>query len=137
MAARVRPAMAAAGSFGLSKIGQIMVPVHDLETAAGFYRDVLGMQMIQKVPTMAFFDCGGVTLMVDVPETPELDHPGSIIYFRVDNIETAAKTLQSRGVRFDTEPHRVHRAETYDLWMAFFRDLDGSVLALMNEVPRK
>jgi len=29
----------------------------------------------------------------------------------------------------------VHRDPSYDLWMAFFRDPDDNVLALMSEVP--
>ena len=104
--------MTPTSGFGLSRIGQIMVPVHDLERSAAFYRDSLGMRMVPKVPTMAFFDCGGITRMVGVPERPELDHPSSIISFRGDDIDAAAKALRTRGVGFETEPHRVHRAET-------------------------
>ncbi len=126
-----------ATSFGLSKIGQIAVNVRDLERAMGFYRDVLGMKFLFQAPGMAFFDCGAVRLMLSLPEKPEFDHPASLIYYTVGDIAAAYRTLQSRGVRFEREPGVVHRAATYDLWMAFFRDLDGNPIALMSEVPRR
>jgi methylmalonyl-CoA/ethylmalonyl-CoA epimerase len=59
----------------------------------------------------------------------------SAIYYRVDEIGEAVRTLEARGVTFDDQPHVVHRDPAYDLWMAFFRDPDGNILALMSEVP--
>ena len=61
----------------------------------------------------------------------------SAIYCRVDDIGQAVKTLEGRGVAFDDQPHVVHRDTDHDLWMAFFRDPDGNVLALMSEVPKE
>lgn len=60
---------------------------------------------------------------------------GSAIYYRVDDIGQAVKALEGCEVAFDDRPHVVHRDPAYDLWMAFFRDPDGNVLALMSEVP--
>src|SRR5262245_20079219 len=124
-------------SFGLSSIGQIAVNVHDLPRAVAFYRDALGMRPLFEVPpTMAFFDCSGVRLMLSLPERPEYDHPSSIIYYKVDDIQQAAATLQARGVAFDSAPHRVATLAHADLWMAFLRDVDGNPVGLMSEVPR-
>jgi len=118
-------------------IGQASVNVHDLEKAVAFYRDTLGMRFLfQAGPKMAFFDCGGVRLMLSLPEKPEFDHPGSIFYFKVADIQAVAETLQSRGVAFDTPPHRIAQMPDHDLWMAFFRDSEKNLLALMSEVPR-
>lgn len=122
---------------GLFRIGQISVVVHDLEKAVLFYRDTLGMKFLFQVPRMAFFDCGGVRLMLGVPESPEFDHPSSIIYYRVDDIHRAHTTLKDRGVRFLSEPHKVAELGDNELWVAFFKDLDSNVLALMNEIPHK
>ena len=130
--------MTVAGSFaGLSRIGQIAVVVHDLPRAVGFYRDTLGMRFLfDAPPKMAFFDCGGIRLMLSLPEGAEFDHPGSIIYYAVEDIHAAAAALTVRGVVFDTAPHIVARLPHADLWMRFFRDPDRNVLAVMSEAAR-
>ena len=126
--------MTAASNFGLSAIGQIMVTAHDLDRAVEFYRDTLGVKHLFTVPKMAFFDCGGISLMLGVPEKEEFDHPSSIVYFNVDDIQGAHETLVARGVRFEGQPHLVAKMESYDLWMAFFRDSENNLMALMSRV---
>jgi catechol 2,3-dioxygenase-like lactoylglutathione lyase family enzyme len=118
-------------------IGQASINVHDVEKAVAFYRDTLGMRFLfQAGPKMAFFDCGGVRLMLAVPEKPEFDHPSSVFYFKVGDIRAVAATLESRGVPFEGPPHMIAAMPDHDLWMAFFRDVEGNLLALMSEVPR-
>jgi methylmalonyl-CoA/ethylmalonyl-CoA epimerase len=122
----------------LSRIGQIFVNVHDLDRAIAFYRDVLGMTFLfQAPPNMAFFDCDGIRLMLGVADRPELDHPASIIYYKVDDIERVYEIFKARGVEFVVKPHLVAPMPTYDLWLADFRDSEGNLLALMSEVPRQ
>ena len=120
----------------LTQIGQISVTIHDLARAVAFYRDTLGMKHLFSAGTMAFFDCGGVRLMLALPEKPEFDHPSSILYFKVDAIEAAAETLAARGVTFEARPHLVAQLPTHDLWLGFFRDSEDNLLALMCEKPR-
>ncbi len=120
--------------FGLSTIGQIAITVHDLSKAVAFYRDILGMKFMFEAPTMAFFDCGGIRLMLGAPEKPEFDHPASIIYYKVGDIQSTYETLLSRGVRFEGKPHLIAKLPDHDLWMAFFRDMENNLLALMSEV---
>ena len=122
----------------LSRIGQIFVNVKDFERAIAFYRDVLGMKFLfQAPPNMAFFDCDGIRLMLGVADRPELDHPASIIYYKVDDIERVYEIFKARGVEFVVKPHLVAPMPTYDLWLADFRDSEGNLLALMSEVPRQ
>lgn len=72
---------------GLSQIGQVSMRARDLDRAVTFYRDTLGLPFLFKAPPqLAFFDCAGVRLLLDVPEDKEFDHPGSILYFTVDDI---------------------------------------------------
>jgi predicted enzyme related to lactoylglutathione lyase len=117
------------------KIGQISMTARDLPRAVAFYRDALGLPFLfEAPPKMAFFDCGGVRLMLGVPEEAEFDHPGSVLYFKVDDIRAVHATFQERGVTFRTEPHLVAKMPDHELWMAFFQDSEGNTLALMSEV---
>lgn len=123
------------GSIGLSAIGQIAMPVRDPARAAAFYRDVLRLPFLFAAPPLAFFDCGGVRLMLSVPESAAHDHPGSILYFRVADIAAAHADLTARGVRVEQPPHLIATLSDHELWLAFFADGEGNTLALMGEVP--
>jgi methylmalonyl-CoA/ethylmalonyl-CoA epimerase len=122
---------------GLSAIGQINIPVHDLDTAVAFYRDALGMKYLFQVPNMAFFDCDGIRLLLAVPENDAFDHPSSLIYFKVGDIQAATAALRDRGVDITAGPQLVARMPDHELWMTFFRDSEANTLALMAEVPLK
>ena len=119
----------------IQNIGQIAVPVSDVDRATAFYRDQLGLKFLFAFPGMAFFDCGGVRLYLTKPEKPEFSGM-SILYFRVASIVEAHAEMSARGVSFTDEPHRVHADDRHELWLAFFRDPDGNPLALMSEVPK-
>jgi methylmalonyl-CoA/ethylmalonyl-CoA epimerase len=120
------------GGVSLSKVGQICITAHDIDRAVTFYRDQLCMRHLFTVPKMAFFDCSGITLMLGIPEGPQFDHPSSVVYFDVDDLEGTYTTLKDRGVRFEGQPHLIAPMEHYDLWMAFFRDSEDNLLALMS-----
>lgn len=120
----------------LRSIGQLSVNVRSLERGVAFYRDVLGLEHLFSAPRLAFFRVGEVRLMLGTPERPEFDHPGSIIYFRVDDIEAAHRDLLARGMTFEAGPHLVAPMPDHDLWIAFGRDPDGNPLALMAERPK-
>jgi methylmalonyl-CoA/ethylmalonyl-CoA epimerase len=122
--------------FGLSTLGQISMNVRDLARATTFYRDTLGVPFLFEVPNLAFFDLGGVRLMLSPPESPELDHAGSVLYFRVADIAAAHAELAARGVVFVDEPHVIADMGTYRLWMTFFHDSEGNLLSLMSEVAK-
>ena len=117
-----------------SQIGQIGIIVHDLPKAIAFYRDSRGLKLLFEMPKMAFFDCGGVRLMLGIPEKPEFDHPCSILYFKVPDLRETHPTLTTRGVEFLAPPHLIAKMPDREIWMAFFRDLDGNTLALMSEL---
>jgi methylmalonyl-CoA/ethylmalonyl-CoA epimerase len=128
----------APASPGLAQIGQIAITVKDLGAAVTFYRDVLGVPFLFEAPPhLAFFDCGGVRLMLTIPEKPEHDHPASIIYFKVRNIQETTAVLKSRGVTFESDPHLIAKMPNHDLWMAFLRDPEQNVIGVMSEVERR
>ena len=121
---------------GITAIGQISIIVQDLERATAFYRDVLGLPLLFAFPGLAFFDCNGVRLMLSRAETPELDHPSSIVYFRVPDISVGHQRLVDRGVRIVEGPRLIAPMATYDLWTSAFRDSEGNIHQLMSEVAR-
>lgn len=122
----------------LNQIGQIFVNVKDLDRAIAFYRDILGMTFLfEAPPNMAFFDCGGIRLILGIPDRSDLDHPASIIYYKVADIERVYETFKARGVEFIVKPHLVAPMPDYDLWLADFKDSEGNFLALMSEVARE
>src|SRR5437764_12990927 len=99
----------------LSKIGQIFVNAKDLDRAISFYRDTLGMQFLfQAPPNMAFFDCGGIRIMLGIADRPDLDHPASIIYYQVYDIERGYETFTARGLEVIVKPNLVRPMPTDD-----------------------
>ena len=118
----------------LAPIGQISMNAHDITRATAFYRDTLGLRFLFSAGTMSFFDCDGVRLMLGLPSSAEYDHPGSVLYFKVDDIAAVHGELVGRGVTFKGVPHLVARLPDHELWMAFFDDTEGNTLALMSEV---
>ena len=126
--------MTPAAVFGLSQIGQIAINVHDTGRAVAFYRDQLGIKLLFTAGQLAFFDCGGIRLMLSPPEKTEFDHPSSVLYFKVPDIQQAHATLSQRGVKFEDAPHLIARMPDHELWMTFFRDSENNLLGLMSEV---
>jgi methylmalonyl-CoA/ethylmalonyl-CoA epimerase len=118
----------------IESIGQIAIRARDLPAAVAFYRDALGLDYLFEAGPLAFLMCGDVRLMLEVPENAEVDHPSSIVYFRVDDLESAYADLTGRGVEFIDKPHLIAKLSDHKLWMAFFRDPDGNLMALMSEV---
>ena len=79
---------ATATGIGITRLGQIAINAKDVERVAAFYQDKLGLKLLFKAPPgLAFFDCGGVRLMLSGAEKPELDHPSSVLYFSVPDIQ--------------------------------------------------
>ena len=118
---------------GIGRIHQISMRAHDIERAVRFYRDTLGLPLLFTAPPgLAFFNCGGVRVMLSRPE-PGFDHPGSVVYFYVDDIAEAHQLLASRGVAFRSAPHKIATLADREVWLADFDDSEGNVLALMSE----
>lgn len=114
------------------RIAQIAVIVRDLERAKSFYRDKLGLDhLFDAPPGMSFFQCGETRLMLAPPERMK-DAGTPIIYYEVEDIEAAHRSLEADGVAVDTKPHFVAKVGDNDLWLAFCRDPDGNMIGLMS-----
>lgn len=117
----------------ISNIGQIALTVKELPRAVRFYRDLLGLEYLFEASNMAFFDCGGTRIMLTSAESRESTY-NSILYYKTDDIHVACGVLKGRGVEFEAEPRMIARMPDHELWMAFLRDSEGNLLALMSEV---
>jgi methylmalonyl-CoA/ethylmalonyl-CoA epimerase len=130
-------ATAKSGRLGITGVGQIWIRAHDIERGTAFYRDVLGLPLLFRAGSMSFFDCGGVRLMLDKASSAEFDHPSSLLYFRVPDLDAAYKQLVDSGVNIVAPPRLIAPMPTHDLWMAAFRDSEGNIMQLMSEKPKK
>ncbi|HUO84730.1 MAG TPA: VOC family protein [Thermoanaerobaculia bacterium] len=116
-----------------AKIGQVALTVSDIQKAREFYEGKLGLKLAIDAGSMLFFDCGGTMLLLSLPEKDlGVAADGAAIYLSVDRIDDRWKELKARGVTFVDEPHLIHRDGGRSLWMTFFRDPDGHLLALMS-----
>ncbi len=120
----------------LAAIGQIAINARDVARATGFYRDVLGMKFLFEFPGLAFFDAGGVRLMLTTADKAEFDHPASILYYKVADIIGTHHSLAAKGVKVEEVPHIVAPMPDHDLWISAYRDSEDNYFALMSEVPR-
>ena len=125
----------------LSAIGQIAFVVRDIEASTAFYKDKLGIPFLFSAPPkLAFFDLAGIRLMLAEPKNETENHKigtNSVIYFKVDDIQSVFETIKGRGVEVAEEAHLVATMGTIELWMAFFRDIDQNLIGVMSEVPVK
>jgi methylmalonyl-CoA/ethylmalonyl-CoA epimerase len=120
----------------LSQIGQIALPVSDVDRSEAFYEKVVGLRKLYRFGNLSFFDCAGVRLLLDKVEGAGAVTPQGCIYFRCADITLAVNELIRRGASFASKPHLIGEMDDHDLWMAFFADPDGHTLALMQEAPK-
>lgn len=114
-------------------IGQISVSVSDIDRATAFYRDILGLPLLFAAGPMSFFAAGSVRLMLTPPDRPELAPPGSILYYKVADLDAAFAALSARGAPVEAPPRLIARMPDHELWMAAFRDSEGNYFELMCE----
>jgi DNA-binding CsgD family transcriptional regulator/catechol 2,3-dioxygenase-like lactoylglutathione lyase family enzyme len=114
-------------------LAQIARTTKTFEESHAWYRDALGLPELYSFGNLAFFDLGGVRLMLTEEEGDLVSE--SILYLRVPDIHAAKSELESRGVKFINAPHLIHRHEDgTEEWMAAFEDNEGRPLQLMTQV---
>ncbi|MEH7458995.1 VOC family protein [Bacillus sp. JJ1127] len=118
----------------IQKVGQIGVPVKDLNKAINFYKEKLGLSLLFHTDSMAFFECNGLRLFLSLPEKEEFAQSSSVIYFQVEKMKETYGELLSKGIVFIDEPHIVAKMGQTETWMTFFKDTEGNTHALMSEV---
>src|SRR5262245_11745851 len=120
----------------LGPIWKISRTVRDIDEACAWYGKVLGLKHLYTFGKLAFFDLGGTRLYLSA-EGAEAGVE-SVLYLRVDDIGAAYNELTARGVEFKGAPHLIFRhADGLEEWMAFLKDPEGRMLALMSQVRPK
>ena len=120
----------------LNQIGQIAVSVDDIEAAERFYGESLGLRKLYRFGDLVFFDCAGVRLLVEKEQKQPFVPASSVLYFRTPDIAMATRELKAKGVAFIDTPHLIASMADHDLWMVFFKDPAGNIMALMHEAPK-
>lgn len=118
----------------ITKIGQVAVPVKNLERSVNFYKELLGLELLFQTDNMAFFECNGLRLLLSLPEKEDFAHASSVFYFHVEHIQEAYEAFKAKGVVFIDKPHAVAKMGQTETWMVFFEDTEGNTHALMSEV---
>ena len=119
----------------VKSIGQIAIAVSDIKRATTFYRDTLGLDFLfDAPPNLAFFNCGGIRLMLTEKAGEASDHTTSTIYYKVDDIDAATKSLKEKSVEFIQEPQLVAKMPDHELWMGFIRDSEKNLIGIMAEL---
>ena len=116
------------------KLGQVAVNVENVERAVSFYKDVIGIPLLFEMDGLAFFQCGETRLLLSLPEKEEFNHPSSVFYFQVNQLQEEVDRMREAGAIFLDEPHMVAKVGETETWMAFFKDTEGNTHALMSEI---
>ncbi len=121
------------------RLVQIAQRAEDLGRASAFYADLLGAQpsATYDPPGLVFFDLAGVRLLLD------RGAPTALHYLHVDDVEATIARLREAGVPIESEPHVIfgHDDDTLgpagtDEWMAFIKDSEGNLVALVEQRAR-
>ena len=117
-------------NFKLEKIGVIMLDVTELARSVAFYRDRLGLTLQQQFESFAFFNGGGVTLLLrqTSPQTRSGVPGATEVVFSVEGVREAHEALKGKGVAFTLEP----RVVSGPMWAANFNDPDGHRLSVFG-----
>ncbi len=124
----------------LSRIKQIAIPVDSIEKAKVFYRDTLGLKhLFDAPPALAFFDCGGIQLMLAGPEGQGKDGPNQhpVLFYDVSDIKATHAKIKASGAESLEEPHVIARMNGREIWIGAVSDGQGNVVSLMSDVPEK
>jgi catechol 2,3-dioxygenase-like lactoylglutathione lyase family enzyme len=121
---------------GVAKFDLIaFATIVDVERAKTFYRDTLGLTLVSEEPPFALvFDANGIMIRLGMgKEVPKA--VGTVLGWKVPEIESAVAELQSRGIRF--ERFEGLKQNEAGIWtsptgarVAWFRDPDGNILSL-------
>ena len=121
----------------ISGIGQICLTVTSIDNALPFYKDLLGGTVLAvPSPTLAFVQFDDIRVMLMAQSGGSQPPANSLVYFRATDIEDTFDDIVERGGFPERAPEKVANLGDQEIWMAFLRDPDGSIIGLMEERPQ-
>ena len=111
------------------------IPTADLDTARGFYEEVLGFVPREANPAGIYYDAGAGTYFVLTRSSGKASGSHTQMAFRVSDIESEVRDLQRRGVTFEEyeTPKTVDGIATIPIGRtAWFRDPEGNLLGMIQ-----
>lgn len=109
----------------IAKIDAVWLPVTDMAQAVAFYRDALGLEVLEHGDDWSEVTAGDQRIGLNGSESPEGDG-GAVLAFGVTGgFDEAVDTLKRQGVEFVDEPSE-HPWGT----IVPFKDPDGNDLQL-------
>lgn len=111
------------------------VGVRDAERAKAFYRDTLGLKLVEEeLPFALVFDCQGTALRVTLVREV-VAAPYTVLGWAVTDITATASRLAAAGVKFQRYPQM--QQDELGIWsapggarVAWFQDPDGNLLSI-------
>jgi catechol 2,3-dioxygenase-like lactoylglutathione lyase family enzyme len=102
--------------------------VSNLEKAAKFYEETLGLEKKYEYSSYVGFECGGVEigLIPKLKEGQKVSPLSASVEFLVDDVEKVYKELKNKGVKFIKELHE----QPWGGKQATFTDPDGNILEI-------
>lgn len=112
------------------------IPTAQPERAKAFYRDTLGLRLVEDTPFALVFDANGTMLRVTrVQEV--VAAPYTVFGWRVGDIDAKVRDLAARGVIF--QHYSGLEQDAAGIWIspdgahiAWFKDTDGNTLSLVQ-----
>jgi methylmalonyl-CoA/ethylmalonyl-CoA epimerase len=120
-------------STGSGGVVQVAQHAEDLDRAATFYTQTLGLPLIARFGPLVFIDLGGTRLLLEQAADP------AMIYLQVDDLTARVEALRLAGVDIVAEPHDIF-TDTDGVfggeWLvesqAFIRDSEGNLVGLVG-----
>jgi predicted enzyme related to lactoylglutathione lyase len=118
----------------VGSLGQVAITVSNVEAATKYYRDVLGLKFLFSAgPNLAFLSEGTLRIMLSTPQGSGAVAANSILYFKVQDIESTHAAVVQRGSESERPPQLAAKMPDHELWLSFVKDPDGNLIGLMEE----
>lgn len=109
----------------------VMLLVSDLDASLGFYRDLLGLEVVHSNGTTALLRHGdGQILLEQRAGMPPVDRRVVCVYIKVADLPAVHRQLRGRNAVFAHRPKPIRRTDRRDLWVATLHDPDGHAIGL-------
>ena len=122
--------------FEIVSLGQVAITVASVARAKDFYTDVIGLEhLFDAGPNLVFLSAKNVRIMLTAPENEFNPGNNSVLYFKVDNVDSAHQSATAKGAQDAGAPHMIAEMSDHELWMGFVKDPDGNLVGFMEERP--